>query len=188
MNLKLRSVTLDDAEAILNIYRNYIENTAITFEHNVPSPEEFRTRIETISQKFPYIAATIDDKLVGYTYAGTFKARAGYDWSVESSIYVDPTFSKRGIGRTLYAKLAEALTRMGIVNIYACVAYASEPDEYVDDNSLDFHQHMGFVKVGEFPYCAYKFNRWYSTIWLVKTLGDHIKGQPAVSFNPPKIY
>ena len=89
-----------DAKAIQAIYAPYVEQTAVTFEYNVPSEEEFRKRIETVKQKYPWIVAErlrvgdgtsgmADGKIVGYAYASAFKPREAYQWAVETSIYVD---------------------------------------------------------------------------------------------------
>ena len=78
-----------DAAALLEIYAPYVEHTAITFEYAVPSLEEFRERIETISARYPYLKAVDEDGTVlGYAYATAFKSRAAYDWSVETTVYV----------------------------------------------------------------------------------------------------
>ena len=87
--MKLRLANLNDSKEILNIYKYYIENTAITFEYKVPSLEEFEDRIKTISKDYPYIVALIDNKVIGYAYASKYKERDAYNWDVELSIYVN---------------------------------------------------------------------------------------------------
>ena len=84
----IRTVTEKDAHELLEIYRPYVEDTAITFEYDVPSVEEFAERIRRISANYPYIAAVENGKIAGYAYAGVFKNRAAYDWSVEVTVYV----------------------------------------------------------------------------------------------------
>lgn len=88
--IKIRSASISDAEELLKIYSYYVEETAITFEWDVPSVQEFKNRIEHTLQKFPYIVAVSEGtgEILGYAYTSTFKARAAYAWSVESSIYV----------------------------------------------------------------------------------------------------
>lgn len=87
-NIVLRTAKPSDADKLLEIYAPYVETTAITFEYEVPSVDEFRQRIENTLKKYPYIVAIKDDKIVGYAYAGTFKSRAAYDWDVELSVYL----------------------------------------------------------------------------------------------------
>ena len=84
----IRNVELSDAEVLVEIYRPYVENTTISFEYETPSVDEFRSRIENISKKYPYIVMVEDDEIVGYAHAGTFKGRKAYDRSVETTIYV----------------------------------------------------------------------------------------------------
>ena len=91
-NIIIRGVTPDDAESLVGIYRFYVEHTAITFEYDVPSVEEFRRRIENTLRKYPYLAAEHCGKIVGYAYAGAFVGRAAYDWCAELSIYLDHSF------------------------------------------------------------------------------------------------
>lgn len=86
MDIKIRMATPDDAEQLLAIYAPYVEQTAITFEYDVPSVEEFRHRIEKTLEKFPYLVAEHDGQIVGYTYASTFRVRPAYNHCVEMSI------------------------------------------------------------------------------------------------------
>ena len=88
----IRTVRLDDVEELLRIYSYYVENTAITFEYDVPTVDEFRKRIETITEKYPYFVYEENGKIIGYAYANTFKDRAAYDWAVEMTIYMDKRF------------------------------------------------------------------------------------------------
>ena len=78
----------EDAEKLLEIYAPYVENTAITFEYDVPSIEEFRERIEHTLSRYPYLVAERDGEIMGYAYASAFKARAAYAWAVGTSIYI----------------------------------------------------------------------------------------------------
>ena len=172
-NIVIRNATSQDAEKILKIYGPYVENTAISFEYEVPTVEEFRKRIEKTLKKYPYLIAEENDEIIGYAYAGAFYGRAAYDWSVETTIYLAPMAQKKGVGRVLYENLEQELKKMGILNLYACIAYPDVEDEYLDKNSALFHEHMGYVKVGEFHKCGYKFGRWYHMIWMEKMIGEH---------------
>lgn len=169
----IRNAVPQDARALLDIYGPYVKNTAISFEYEVPSVEEFQKRIENTTKKYPYLIAEEDNQILGYAYAGAFYGRAAYDWSVETTIYLAPGATKKGVGRLLYKSLEEKLKEMGILNLYACIAYPDEEDEYLDKNSALFHEHMGYQKVGEFHKCGYKFGRWYSMIWMEKIIGEH---------------
>ena len=169
----VREATAKDAPRLLEIYSYYVENTAITFEYDVPTPEEFRGRIERIKARYPYLVIEKDGVIKGYAYAGVFKDRAAYDRSCEMSIYLERSAAGQGLGRMLYEALEEALRKQGILNLYACIGYPDVPDEYLDYNSARFHEHMGYSKVGTFHQCGYKFGRWYSMIWMEKMIGEH---------------
>lgn len=170
----IRVATPDDAQSILDIYRYYIANTAITFECREPSVEEFRERIAHTLLKYPYYVALLEGKIVGYAYAGSFVAREAYDHSCELSIYVDKNYKHSGIGKRLYNALFDTLKSMGILNLYACIGVPSDSaDEYLDFNSQNFHSHLGFRIVGLFTRCGYKFDRWYNMIWMEKLIGEH---------------
>ena len=175
-NMIIRTATANDAEELLNIYAYYVENTAITFEYDVPTLEEFTQRIENTLKKYPYLVAEKDGEILGYAYAGVFKDRAAYDWSAETTIYLKQDAVKCGLGRMLYETLEKEMKKRGFLNLYACIGYPIDDDEYLTKNSAEFHAHLGFETVGEFHKCGYKFGRWYNMIWMEKIIGEH-KGE-----------
>ena len=144
----IRIATENDAEELLNIYAPYVEKTAITFEYEVPSMNEFRKRIRNILKKYPYIVEEKEGEILGYTYAGVFKNRAAYDWAVETTIYVREDQRKSGVGRALYEGLENILKMQNILNLNACIAYTTVEDEHLTNNSVQFHEHMGYRLVG----------------------------------------
>lgn len=182
MNDKIivRSATAEDADTMLSIYTPYVTETAITFEYDVPSIEEFTNRIHQVQKKYPWLAAEIDGKVVGYAYAGSFKERAAYGWAVEISIYVKQDQKRKGIGIKLYIALETCLIKQGILNVNSCIAYPEKEDEYLTKDSVRFHEKLGFKKIGIFHNCGYKFNRWYHMIWMEKMIGKHVEHQPEV--------
>ena len=189
--ITIRRVRPEDAAALLSIYAPYVEHTAITFEYDVPSLEEFRERIVSTLERYPYLAAVRDGEIAGYAYAGPFHSRAAYDWAVETSIYVRESERKSGIGKALYASLEKALAAQNMTNLNACIASPVVEDEYLNHNSIQFHQHLGYSMVGEFHKCAYKFGRWYNMVWMEKIIADHPDRQPDVipfAQIPPEIY
>ena len=123
-----------------------------------------------------------DGKIQGYAYADTFVGRAAYDWSCETTVYIDHNAQKRGLGRKIYEALETKLQKMGMINLYACIGYPEVKDEYLTRNSAEFHSHFGFSTVGEFHKCGYKFGRWYNMIWMEKIIGEHQTQQPLVKF------
>lgn len=179
-NITIRLATLEDAEALLNIYRYYVEETAISYEYVTPTLDVFRERIRNILEKYPYFVAVQDEKILGYAYAGPFIGRAAYQWSAELTIYLDKDQRNVGLGRMLYDALEIALEKMGIQNLYACIGYPEQDDEYMTKNSAQFHEHMGFKIVGEFYNSGNKFGRWYTMIWMEKLIGTHPEELPVL--------
>lgn len=178
--VNVRLATEDDAEELLSIYRYYVEETAISYEYVTPSVDEFRMRIRRTLEKYPYFVAEKDGRILGYAYAGPFVGRAAYAWAAELTIYLDKDVKARGIGRVLYGHLEDALSKMGIQSLYACIGYPEEDDEYMTKNSAQFHEHMGYKLVGEFYNSGYKFDRWYTMIWMEKQIGTFPAPVPEV--------
>lgn len=172
-DLVIRPAVCDDAEAIAAIYAPYVTQTAVSFEYVAPTAEEIRRRMEKTLQRYPYLVAVVDNRLVGYAYAGPFHPRAAFFRSVETSIYVKQGFHQCGVGRALYERLESALKQQGIVNLNACIAYPDPEDEYLTLDSVRFHERIGYVKCAHFHKCGWKFNRWYDLIWMEKMIGEH---------------
>lgn len=173
--ITLRAATIADAAQIREIYAPYVLGTAITFEYEVPSEEEFAQRISHTLEHYPYIVAEdADGKIVGYAYAGAYYGRAAYSRSVEVSIYVEARQHRRGVGRWLYEELEKELGERGFLNLTACIAWTDEPNRYLTHQSPLFHKHMGYGQCAHFHKIGYKFGRWFDIIWMEKMLGKHI--------------
>lgn len=182
--IQIRVAAEDDAESLLAKYAPYIEHTAITFEYEVPSIEEFKGRIHNTLKRYPYLVAEMDDAICGYAYVSPFHERAAYDWAVETSIYVDQYKKGMGIGKKLYEALELVLRKQNILNLNACIACTEKEDEYLTNASVHYHAHRGYRMVGEFKQCGYKFHRWYNMVWMEKHIGEHIEDQPPVKAFP----
>lgn len=179
----IRPAIPEDAPALLEIYAPYVRETAVTFEYSVPSPEDFRERIRTTLDRYPYLLAVEDSQVLGYAYAGPLKSRAAYDWSAETSIYLRRGRTGLGLGRALYETLESLCMAQNIQNLYACIAYPETEDKYLTRNSAEFHTHLGFHLTGEFRRCGYKFGTWYNMVWMEKLLGGHpAKPAPLIPF------
>ena len=129
-SVTLRFASPADAEALVAIYAPYIRKTAITYEYEIPSVEEFTRRIETYSAKYPYLVAEINGIPVGYAYACPLGSRPAFDWSVETAIYIREDCKGLGIGKALYEKLESILKAMGIRTMTAAVASVEREDPY----------------------------------------------------------
>ena len=172
--INIRPATPVDAPTLLAIYAPYVEGTAISFEYEVPSVEEMARRIEETQKTHPWLVAEEDGKIVGYAYAHIFHGRAAYQWSVETSIYVDRNEKRKGIGKQLHDAFEQALKAQGILNMNAAIAYIEQEDEYLTHDSIRFHECLGYKKVAHFHQCGRKFGRWYDVIWMEKIIGEHV--------------
>lgn len=177
MNLLIRIAKEDDAEEILKIYSYYVKNTAITFEQKVPSLEEFSNRIKETLINYPYLVAIVDGKIIGYIYASRFRTRESYICSAATSIYIEKSYQRKGIGKKLYSELCNILLKQNITNVYAGAADPIEEDEYLTHNSEYFHKSMGFEIVAKYNKCAIKFGKWYNLIEMEKIIGEHSNQQ-----------
>lgn len=173
--IMLRFATPDDAAALLAIYAPYIE-TSVTFEYVVPSLEEFRGRIETISGDYPYLVWEEDGVILGYAYAHRHMERAAYQWNAELSVYLDESACGRGLGTRLYAALMELLRLQGIRNVFGCVTLPNERSEAL-------HRAMGFALAGTYSMAGYKNGRWHDVGWFQKAIAAYDDPPaPLVSF------
>ena len=173
-----------DSHEILEIYKPYILNTAITFEYDIPTLEDFTNRIVSTLKRYPYIVAIEDNQIVGYAYASEFKNRKAYDWAVETSIYIKQGFHGKGYGKKLYQVLEDILKKQNILNVNACISCTDTEDEHLTNDSIYFHQHLGYSIVGKFHSCGYKFNKWFDMVWLEKSLNEHtVPVKDVIPFN-----
>jgi phosphinothricin acetyltransferase len=162
----IRLVRETDTVEILKIYEPYIKDTAITFECEVPSVEEFRNRIQDISIDYPYLVCLIDGNIVGYAYADRQMERAAYQWNAELSVYIDKSYLRFGIGKALYTCLIEILKLQNVQNVYGGVT-APNP------NSEKLHEYFGFQKLGTYHNTGYKCEAWHDVMWFEKSIGEH---------------
>lgn len=156
----------DDAKEILAIYAPYINMDNITFEYEVPNIIEFRQRIAKVITKYPYIVALYQGKIVGYTYASTFRDRIAYNWGLETSIYLTPEVKGQKLGKKLYTKLEQILKIQHITNLVASITYPNP-------QSIAFHEKMGYKKIAHFTKCGYKQGKWYDMIFMEKFINKH---------------
>lgn len=169
----LRFARMSDAERILEIYRPYVLETAITFEEELPSPEEFRNRILTISAEYPYLVCESEGSVMAYAYAHRYQERASYRWNAELSVYVERSALRRGFGKALYGALLELLSLQGVRNVYALITVPNQ-------NSEALHEAMGFRRLGEYRQTGYKRGEWHDVALFEKSIGGH-------GFNPPPL-
>jgi len=171
--ITVRVAREEDAAPLLRIYSHYVSDTAITFEREPPSLDEFKQRIRKTLENYPYLVAEDDGNIVGYIYASRFRERAAYDWAAKTSIYIDGRYHRKGIGRMLYEKMEDILRRQNVTNVYATIVEpVGDSDEYLTGESTLFHEAMGYRRVAEYHGCANKFGRWYNLVETEKTIAE----------------
>lgn len=163
--MKIRFAKEEDVEELLSIYAEYM-NTAITFEYETPSKEEFLERIKNIKKVYPYIVLEDNNKILGYAYAHEFKERKAYSWSVETTIYMDKNICAKGYGKKLYLTLLELLKLQGVRTACACVTGDNK-------GSMEFHKRLGFKEVGRFHNAGFKLDLWHDISWYEYPLNDY---------------
>lgn len=160
----IRPATDADAPAIADIYNYYVTDSVVTFEETPVAAEEIARRIRAVqSAGLPWIVADEDHKIVGYAYATPWKERIGYRFSVETTIYLAPGLSGRGIGTKLYDGLFRLLEARGIKSAIGGIALPN-------DASVALHEKMGMKKVAEFERVGVKFGRWLNVGYWQRSL------------------
>ena len=149
----LRDATIADAAAICAIYNPYVARTTISFEEEPVSVETMEGRITEVTRNYPWLVAEIDGRVVGYAYAGPWRTRSAYRYSVESTVYVDSACVTRGLGTLLYQRLMERLRQAGIRQMFGGIALPNAA-------SVALHERLGFRKVAHFEAIGWKFDQW----------------------------
>jgi L-amino acid N-acyltransferase YncA len=162
---RVRPATEADAAELLEIYRPYVEQTAISFETELPSVEQFAGRIAKYAQTWDWVVAEDAGSCVGYAYGSAHRERAAYRWSVETSVYVHERHHRRGIATLVYTELLERLQAKGYCNAFAGIALPN-------DASVALHERLGFEMIGVFGRVGRKFDRWHDVAWLRRRLRD----------------
>lgn len=168
--MTIRDAKRSDVPAMLAIYAPFVEHTAVSFEYDVPTEAEFARRLEEHQAAFPWLVCEEDGKVMGYAYAGRAFERAAYGWNAEISCYLASEIRGKGVGRRLYARIEEILTRLGYYKLFAVVTSANAP-------SVAFHHALGFRDAACFRNVGYKQGSWYDVLWLEKTLCDRPEPQ-----------
>ncbi len=154
----IRLANEGDAQKCLSIYAPIVRETPISFELIPPSEAEFRQRILTNLLQMPWLVCEIDGEVWGYAYASKHRQRAAYQWSVESSVYVNAAYRRKRVGKALYTSLMKLLQLQGFYNVYAGVTLPNPA-------SVGLHEAVGFLPVGVYRLTGYKFGTWHDVGW-----------------------
>ena len=162
-----RTATEADLPAITKIYEHAVLHGTATFELIAPDLAEMTRRFRALTDGgFPYLVAELDGRLGGYAYAGPYRPRPAYRFTVENSIYLDPAIHRRGVGLVLLRRLIEACEQRGYRQMVAVIG------DSANAGSIGVHTACGFQMIGTHPNVGLKFGRWLDTVMMQLPLGD----------------
>lgn len=157
----IREAMPSDVVAMLEIYRPYVEHTAVSFEYVLPTQEEFTRRLLDHKREYPWLVCEENGEVLGYAYAGRAFERAAYAWNAEISCYLKRR--GEGLGRKLYGIIEGILTAQGCRKVYAVVTSANAA-------SVAFHKAIGYREALTYYNVGFKLGQWHDVIWLEKEL------------------
>ena len=157
-----------DLPAIAEIYGESVRTGTASFELEPPNVAEMTRRWRELTAKtYPHIVATRDGVLLGYAYAGPYRARPAYRFSVEDSIYIAPHAQGAGVGRALLTELIRLSEELGFRQMIAVIGGGSEHPA-----SVKLHEKLGFRQIGIFEGSGFKHGRWLDTLLMQRALGE----------------
>jgi L-amino acid N-acyltransferase YncA len=172
--LAIRQATLADIPAITTIYAHAVTCGTATFEIEPPGEQEMTDRFRTlIDGGFPYLVAESGSGVRGYAYAGPYRARIAYRYTLEDSVYVAPEFHRQGVGRALINRLVAEAEARGFRQMIAVIGDSAQ------FASIGLHRAAGFEPVGTFAAVGFKFGRWLDTVLMQRPLRDGAGTLPA---------
>lgn len=163
----------DDVPAIAAIYGHHVLHGVASFEEVPPEVEEVaRRRQGIVARGLPYLCAEIEGRLAGYCYAGPFRPRIAYRFTLEDSVYLDPALVGRGIGRKLLEAVLGRCTELGYRQMVAVIGGRETV------GSIKLHEALGFAPIGVLPAIGFKFGRWVDTVLMQRALGPGASSPP----------
>jgi phosphinothricin acetyltransferase len=165
--MQIRPAETGDIAAITRIYAHAVRHGTASFELDPPDDAEIARRYAALRDGgFPFLVAVLAGAVAGYAYAGPYRARPAYRFTVEDSIYVDPTMQRRGVGRALLDSLLNEAQTRGFRQMVAVIGDSAQ------FTSIELHRRAGFRMVGAFEAVGFKFGRWLDSVMMQKALGD----------------
>lgn len=172
--LSIRPAVAADVAAITRIYALAVEHGTASFEIEPPDQTEMARRLQALLQNgYPYLVAERAGSIAGYAYAGAYRARPAYHWSVEDSIYVAPDFQRQRVGSLLLAHLIEAAENRGFRQMIAVIGDSAQTP------SIAVHERAGFSHIGTLRSVGFKHGRWLDTVLMQRALGSGAAMPPA---------
>ena len=170
---EIRPATEADLPAITKIYEHAVLYGTATFELIAPDLTEMSRRFRALMEGgFPFFVAALDGRVGGYAYAGPYRPRPAYRFTVENSVYLDPAIHRRGVGLVLLRRLIEECERRGYRQMIAVIG------DSANAGSIGVHTRCGFETIGTHPNVGLKFGRWLDTVMMQLSLGDGARTVP----------
>jgi phosphinothricin acetyltransferase len=171
-DFRIRPAEPRDLAAITRIYDHAVRYGTASFEIEPPDEAEMARRYEALrADGYPYLTAEQDGTLAGYAYAGPYRPRPAYRWTIESSVYVAPHAQRRGVGRALLQQLILESESCGFRQMIAVIGGSA------NDASIQLHRAAGFRMIGTLNNVGYKFDRWLDSVLMQRPLGPAIGDQ-----------
>lgn len=171
---RLRPAAAEDFDAIAEIYGHFVLHGLASFEEAAPGAAELRRRWEALVEKgYPYIAAEQAGRILGYAYAGPYRPRPAYRFTVENSVYVSPDSGRRGLGGRLLDALITACEDAGFRQMIAIIG------DSANTPSIGLHRSRGFTEVGVFTDVGFKHGRWVDSVLMQRALGPGGQSLPS---------
>jgi phosphinothricin acetyltransferase len=172
--LEIRPAAAADLPSITGIYDHAVRYGTATFELIPPDMAEMTRRFGALMEGgFPYFVAALDDRVIGYAYAGAYRPRPAYRFTVENSVYLEPAIHRRGIGLQLLQRLIAECEARGYRQMIAVIG------DSANAGSISVHAKCGFRMIGTHPNVGFKFGRWLDTVMMQRALGDGATTVPA---------
>jgi L-amino acid N-acyltransferase YncA len=162
----IRDASTADLDAVQAIYAHHVRHGLASFEETPPDLLEMRRRYSAIAAAgLPYLVAELDGKVRGYAYAGPYRTRPAYRFSLEDTVYVEPGYEGRGLGSALLGALVARCEELGYRRMVAVIGDSE------NHPSIRLHARLGFQKCGVIPSVGFKFGRWVDTVLMERPLG-----------------
>jgi phosphinothricin acetyltransferase len=161
----VRPSTPQDVAALTAIYGHHVLTGLGTFEEVPPSAEDMAARrLAIVERGLPYLVAEDAGQVLGFAYAGPFRPRAAYRYTVEDSVYVAPGATGRGVGKAVLSGVIEACEAFGIRQVVAVIGDSDNA------GSIGLHTALGFEPAGVGKALGWKHGRWVDIVWMQKAL------------------
>ena len=172
--VSIRAVRPADIAAITRIYAHAVRHGTASFELDPPDVNAMARRLDALNAGgFPYLVAEAENEVLGYAYAGPYRARPAYRFTVEDSVYIAPDAQRRGLGRLLLDRLIVESEARGYRQMIAVIGDSAQTA------SIALHAALGFRMIGTFEAVGWKFGRWLDTVLMQRPLGQNSASEPA---------